>query len=64
VAYFSRKHSPAEINYDIYERKLLTGIQATRECPALPEGFPHIISIITDYQDLTYLTTNHLLNYR
>jgi hypothetical protein len=31
VAYFSRKHSLAEINYEIYDKRLLAIIQAFKE---------------------------------
>jgi hypothetical protein len=63
VAYFSRKHSPAEINNEIYHKELLTIIQGYKEyCPLL-EGFPPNIKVISDHGNLTYFITNHLLNY-
>jgi hypothetical protein len=31
VAYFSRKHSPAMINYEIYDKRLITIIRAFKE---------------------------------
>jgi hypothetical protein len=31
VTYFSRKHSPVEINYEIYDKKLLAIVHALRK---------------------------------
>jgi hypothetical protein len=63
IAYFSRKPSPEEINYKIYDKELLTIIYTFKEwCPLL-EGFPQTIEVISDHRNLTYLATNHLLNY-
>jgi hypothetical protein len=63
VAYFSRKHFPAEINYEIYDKELLTIVWAFKEWYLLLEGFPHTIEVISDHRNLTYFTTNRLLNY-
>jgi hypothetical protein len=63
VTYFSRKHSAAEINHEIYDKELVAIIHAFKKwCPLL-EGFPHTIEVIFDHQNLTYFTTNYLLNY-
>jgi hypothetical protein len=43
VAYFSRKHSPPEINYEIYETELLAIVQAFNEWHPLLEGFLHTL---------------------
>jgi hypothetical protein len=63
LTYFSRKHSPAEINYEIYDKELLAIIQAFKEWRPLLEGSSHTIEVISDHQNLTYFTTNCLLNY-
>jgi hypothetical protein len=63
VTYFSRKHSPAEINYEIYDEELLVITCAIKEWRLLLEGSPHTIEVISNYRNLTYLTTNCLLNY-
>jgi hypothetical protein len=47
VAYFSRKYSPAEINYEIYDEELLIIICAFTEWCSLLEGFPHTIEVIS-----------------
>jgi hypothetical protein len=49
VAYFSRKHSPAKINYEIYDKELLTIVRTFNGwCPLL-EGAPHTIKVISDH---------------
>lgn len=64
IAFFSKKHSPAECNYEIYDKELLAIIKALKEWRPLLEGADHPIEIISDHRNLTYFTTNRLLNYR
>jgi hypothetical protein len=63
VVYFSSKHSPAEINYEIYDKELLEIVWAFKEWRPLLEGSPYTIEVISDYRNLTYFTSNCLLNY-
>jgi hypothetical protein len=49
VAYFSRKHFPAKINYEIYDKELLVIVQAFKEWYLLLEGSPHTIKVISDH---------------
>ncbi|TKA54567.1 hypothetical protein B0A49_13613 [Cryomyces minteri] len=64
VAYFSRKHSPAECNYEIYDKELLAIIRAFEEwCPEL-EGAAMPISVITDHRNLEYYMTTKQLSRR
>jgi hypothetical protein len=63
VAYFSRKHSLAKINYKIYDKEPLAIIRAFEEWHPLLEGPPHTIEVISDHRNLTYCTINRLLNY-
>ena len=54
VAYFSKKHSPAECNYEIYDKKLMIIIHAFKEwCPEL-EGSSTPVEVITDHKNLEY----------
>jgi hypothetical protein len=59
VAYFSRKHSPAKINYEIYDKEFFTIMHAFKEWLPFMEGSPHCIEGISDHQNLTCFTTNH-----
>jgi hypothetical protein len=64
VAFFSKKHSVTECNYEIYDKELLAIIRCFKEWkPELKEtSFP--IKIITDHRNLEYFTTIKLLNRR
>ena len=54
VAYFSKKHNPAECNYEIYDKELMAIIRAFKEwCPEL-EGSTYPIDVITDHKNLEY----------
>jgi transposase InsO family protein/predicted aspartyl protease len=64
VAFFSKKHSPAECNYEIYDKELLAIIHAFKEWRPLLEGATHPVEVISDHRNLTYFMTNRLLNYR
>jgi hypothetical protein len=48
VAYFSKNHSPTEINYEIYNKELLASIWAFKEWCSLLEGSPPTIEVISD----------------
>ena len=54
IAYFFKKHSPAECNYEIYNKKLMTIIHAFKEwCPEL-KGSLTSVKVITDHKNLEY----------
>jgi hypothetical protein len=63
IAYFSRKHSPAEMDYEIYDKELLTIVRAIKEWHPLLEVSPNTIEVVSNHQNLTYFTSNLLLNY-
>ncbi len=54
-AFFSRKLSPAERNYDIGNRELLAIKLALEEWRHWLEGAQHPFSVITDHKNLEYL---------
>lgn len=62
VAYFSRKLTPAEINYDIHDKELLAIVAAFREMRAWLLGAAHPISVITDHNNLKYFMFSQVLN--
>ena len=64
VAYPSRKHSPAECNYDIYDKDLMAIIKALAEWRPECEGAGYPIQLITDYKNLEYFMTKKLSNRR
>jgi len=64
VAYFSKKHSPAECNYDIYDKVLMAIIKALQEWRPECEGAAYALQLITDHKNLEYFMTKKLLNRR
>jgi hypothetical protein len=64
VAFFSKKHSATECNYEIYDKELLAIIRCFEEWRPELEGAPSPIKVITDHKNLEYFTTTKLLNRR
>jgi hypothetical protein len=62
VAFFSKKHSPAECNYDIYDKELMAIIKALEEWRPECEGAGHTLQPITDHKNLEYFMSKRLLN--
>ncbi|KAK3521850.1 hypothetical protein QTP70_018584 [Hemibagrus guttatus] len=63
-AYFSKKLSPVEQNYDIGNRELLAIKLALEEWRHWLEGANHPFEVITDYKNLQYLREAKRLNPR
>ena len=54
VTYFFKKHSPAECNYEIYDKELMVIVHTFEEwCPEL-EGSLTPVEVITDHKNLEY----------
>jgi hypothetical protein len=64
VAYFSKKHSAAECNYEIYDKELLAIIRCFEEWRPELEGSPFPIAILTDHKNLAYFMTTKKLSRR
>ena len=64
VAFFSKKHSLTECNYEIYDKELLAIIRCFEEWRPELEGASSPIKVITDHRNLEYFTTTKLLNRR
>ena len=61
MAFFSSKHSPAESNYEIYDKELLAIIKALEEWRPELAGVQDSFEIITDHKNLqTFLTAKQL----
>ena len=61
VAFFSKKHSPAECNYEIYDKELLAIIRAFEEWRPELESASEAISVICDHKNLEYfMSTKHM----
>jgi hypothetical protein len=64
VAFFSKKHSVTECNYEIYDKELMAIIRCFEEWRPELEGTPSPIRVITDHRNLEYFMTTKLLNRR
>ena len=54
IAYFFKKHNPAECNYEIYDKELMAIIRAFEEWRPELEGSTYPIDVITDHKNLEY----------
>ena len=64
IAYFSRKMTPAETNYEIHDMELLAIVEAMREWGVYLEGSKYPIDVYTDHLNLTHWTSTKKLNKR
>jgi hypothetical protein len=64
IAFFSKKHSLAECNYEIYDKELMAIVRAFEEWRPELEGALHPIKVLSDYKNLEYFMTTKLLNRR
>jgi len=62
VSYFSKKHSPTECNYDIYDKELIPIIKVLEEWRPECKGATYPLKLITDHINLEYFMTKMLLN--
>jgi hypothetical protein len=64
VAYYSRKMTPAELNYDIHDKELLAIVVAFEQWRVYLEGSKFKVQVWTDHKNLTTFTTTKILNRR
>ena len=63
-AYLSQTFSPAERNYDIYDRELLAVIHALDHWCHYLQGTQHPITLLTNHKNLTYFHQPQKLSHR
>jgi hypothetical protein len=64
VTFFSKKRSPVECNYEIYDKELMAIVHAFKEWQPELEGVSHPIKVLSDHKNLEYFMTTKLLNHR
>lgn len=64
VAYVSKKHSPAECNYEIYDKKLMAIIRCFETWRPELEGSAFPIHVLSDHKNLEYFMTTNTLSRR
>ena len=62
VAFFSKKHSPAEYNYEIYDKELIAIIRCFEEWRPELESTPHPIRVLLDHKNLEYFMSTKLFS--
>ena len=64
VAFYSRKLTAAELNYEIHDKELLAIVECLREWRSYLEGPKYRVKVYSDYKNLLYFTTTKALNRR
>ena len=64
LTFYLKKLEPAECNYQIYEKELLTIVTALKKWRQYVEGNKKTVKVITDHRNLEYLQTAKLNNRR
>ena len=62
MAFFSRKYLPQEINYEIYNKKLLAIIKSFEQWRPMLEGAGLSIKILTDHRNFQYFISTKQLS--
>jgi hypothetical protein len=64
VAFFSRRLTPTECNYDIYDKELMAIVRAFEEWRAELEGTGLPVEVLSDHKNLQYFMTTKRLSRR
>jgi len=64
IGYFLKTIAPAELNYPIYNKEMLTIVRAFRQWRAELLGTSTAIKVLTDYRSLEYFISSKILNSR
>lgn len=64
VAFLSKKHSPEECNYEIYDKELLAIVRCFEDWRPELEGLDQKITVLTDHKNLQYFMTTKSLSRR
>ena len=64
VAFYLKKHSPAECNYEIYNKELMAIVRVFEEWYPEQEGALFPIQVLSDHKNLEYFMSTKLLNRR
>jgi hypothetical protein len=62
VAFFSKKYSLAEYNYEIYDKELMAIVHAFEEWRLELQSVINPIHVLSDHKNLEYFSTTKLLN--
>ena len=61
--FFSKKHLPAECNYEIYDKELIAIIHYFEEWCAELESLSHPIRVLSNHKNLEYFMSPKLISH-
>ena len=64
VAFISKNNSPAELNYQIYDKEMLAIVYSFKTWRCYLQGAIHTTTVFSDYMNLQYFKETQLLNRR
>src|ERR1700681_2274822 len=64
VAFISKKFSPAELNYQIYDKEMLAIVYAFKTWRCYLQGAIHTTTVFSDHMNLQYFKETNQLNRR
>lgn len=64
IAFYSKKLTDAELNYEIHDKKLLIIIDSFKQWRVYLKEFKHQVQVYTDHKNLLYFTITKILNRR
>ena len=63
-AFYSKKFSPAELNYDVYDKEMVVIVNCMCEWRYILVGCPQVVVVNTDHGNLEYFQYTKILNRR
>ncbi len=64
IAFYNKKLTDAELNYEIHDKKLLAIVNSFKQWRVYLKKFRHQIQVYTDHKNLLYFTITKVLNQR
>jgi hypothetical protein len=64
LAFYGKRFSPAELNYDIHDKEMVVIVDCFKEWRHWLMGSPQKIVVFTDHKNLEYFNTTKILNRR
>ena len=64
IAFYSKKFSDAELNYDIHDKEMVVIVDCFKEWRLFLQGNPHRVVVYTDHKNLEYFNSTKFLNPR
>ena len=64
VAFYNKEFSPAELNYDIHDNKMVVIVDWSKEWRHMLCGSPNRVVVYTDHRNVEYFQTTKILNRR